>query len=507
MSRVQRPLEKEMTALLLNRPRIWSNSYSKKVKKWSDNDIEKKLQARIRLQTMLINKRWSEAAEEFEKRHNLDVENMYNLINDTNYTKNEIDQRFNKMEKNQEEIKESMEEVKAMIRNMVVPINQQEQEASKSATKKISDYIKHAATPIEVYLQTGEDLLTLILSPIGDGYAKDNFLRFFKNFIKSSLTASMDIIFSGFKIGRDLIRSILSIPTPSKAFDHLWNVFKQITSLIVSIIVAYMSISCIWGIAYSIDTIFSTTYSNYVSITMEELAMFAESFVIDTISLIPKLLVYIFSGKDYTKGMGVKELWKSNSKIFWICRQILDVLFNLLKDSVFRIFKGLSDIPIMKDIFSFLGDVWTVGTEVWVWVTDNFNAVLNTAKERAAEIARLVLALTEQLKKFSKSIDFQEIKNLPYNLYDGVKNAAGSIGNMPGKIRQLITGTDTLKLPGLYDAYHVAKTLNVSMDELKKHPNKKLVKYALNNTMNKLQLLHVVYHLQAQVRPIPALKF
>ena len=334
-----------------------------------------------------------------------------------------------------------------------------------------------------------------------------NFFAIFKSWLKSSLTASMDIIFSGFKIGRDLIKSILSIPTPSKAFDHLWNVFKQITSLIVSIIVAYMSISCIWGIAYSIDTIFSTTYSNYVSITMEELAMFAESFIIDTISLIPKLLLYIFSGKDYTKGMGAKELWNSNSKIFWICKQILDVLFNLLKDSVFRIFKGLSDIPIMKDIFSFLGDVWTVAQEGWKWVVENFYVVLNTVKKRAAEIAKLVLTLMEQLKRFSKSIDFQEIKNLPYNLYDGVKNAAGSIGNMPGKIRQLITGTDSLKLPGLYDAYHVAKTLDISMDELKNHPNKKLVNYTLNNTMNKLQLLHVIYHLQAQVRPIPALKF
>ena len=65
-----------------------------------------------------------------------------------------------------------------MLSKMVVPINQQEQEASKSATKQMSDYIKNAATPIEVYLETGEDLLTLILSPIGDGNLKKFFCDF-----------------------------------------------------------------------------------------------------------------------------------------------------------------------------------------------------------------------------------------------------------------------------------------------------------------------------------------
>ena len=104
MSRVQRPLEKEMSALLLNRPKLWSNTYSKKVKKWSENDIEKKLQARIRLQGMLINNKWSAAAEQIEKRHNLEIEKMYNLINDTKYTRDEIDQRFLRMEKNRKKL-------------------------------------------------------------------------------------------------------------------------------------------------------------------------------------------------------------------------------------------------------------------------------------------------------------------------------------------------------------------------------------------------------------------
>ena len=120
-------------------------------------------------------------------------------------------------------------------------------------------------------------------------------------------------------------------------------------------------------------------------------------------------------------------------------------------------------------------------------------------QERAAEIAKLVEILLKQLRKYAKAIDFEAVKKLPYMMYNGVKNVAGKMGGISGAVRQMISGK--LELPGtrgIYDAYHVTRMMNIDMQTLKKHPNTTIVNHVLNNNLNQLQLLYVVYQLQNQ---------
>ena len=233
------------------------------------------------------------------------------------------------------------------------------------------------------------------------------------------------------------------------------------------------------------DVLFGTNMAWFFKDILKEYIVFISSIITDAAMLPVRIFSYVIWGVDASKGKNPLSL-KSNARAFWVFKQMYDFVYKICRD----LMSAFVEDPSVKPIYE-KGKYLYESTKL---IFNYFLRLANVIIDNGVKVGKYVY------KNGSKLIKGAVKKALPY-----VKSAVNTLYE---RVYGIIGGAATPEIggpSGMYDAFTVCSLMGISLSQLK-NINNEFSKYALERPLNKYELLHVVYHLDKDLKR-PLLRF
>tara|TARA_B100000902_G_C27066813_1_gene791964 strand:- start:118 stop:828 length:711 start_codon:yes stop_codon:yes gene_type:complete len=233
------------------------------------------------------------------------------------------------------------------------------------------------------------------------------------------------------------------------------------------------------------DVVFGTNMAWLFKDILSEYILFISTILIDAAMLPLRIFSYVIWGVNAAEGQNPLAL-DSNARAFWVFKQLYDFVYNICSNFMSEFVKDPSVEPIYEG-----GKYLYEKTKL---IFNYFLSLATKVAEAAVKVGKYVY------KNGNKLIKGAVKKALPY-----VKSA---VNTLYGRVSGFINGAATPQIGGpsnMYDAFTVCSLMGISLNQLK-DVNNQFSKYALERPLNKYELLHVVYHLDRDLKR-PLLRF
>lgn len=370
---------------------------------------------------------------------------------------------------------------------------------------------------VESAVKLGSATLKQTLNYIGMGNYETSIrarlYQFIQDWSKSLLTALKEMLLRPAGIGFKMGKMLFSIPNPSQIPDIFSDMVKDIMYFVLGFVILYVQFKVLLATVMLFDFMFGTGMYEYVSVILKELIHFCYTSFMDGVKLMWRTVSYIFLGSDpIKKTETAKEILRSDKRLWYVMRGFIDQMTELLKPlwSDFRNDEGV------KPIFDKIESWWSEASAIWEWLREMAGIVVEVVKTGAKAAARAFVNVGKSIaggaKKYLPSPEMPDFEGITENIVEQVQGMTGTLKNFFGfSSSNALPGPSGMALRP-YTALTVCGVLGITKARFDALQNQKMVKYANNNPLSDVELVHVIYHAKKELtQPLltngPTLRF
>lgn len=370
---------------------------------------------------------------------------------------------------------------------------------------------------VESAVKLGSATLKQTLNYVGMGNYETSIrarlYQFIQNWSKSLLTALKEMLLRPAGIGFKMGKMLFSIPNPSQIPDIFSDMVKDIMYFVLGFVILYVQFKVLLATVMLFDFMFGTGMYEYVSVILKELIHFCYTSFMDGVKLMWRTVSYIFLGSDpIKKTETAKEILRSDKRLWYVMRGFIDQMTELLKPlwSDFRNDEGV------KPIFDKVESWWSEASAVWQWLREMAGIVAEVVKTGVKAAARAFVNVGKTIAGGAK----QYLPSPEMPDFEGItESIVGQVEGMTGTFKNFFGFSSSNALPGPsgmtlrpYTALTVCGVLGITKAQFDALQNQKMVKYANNNPLSDVELVHVIYHAKKELtQPLlmngPTLRF
>lgn len=370
---------------------------------------------------------------------------------------------------------------------------------------------------VESAVKLGSATLKQTLNYVGMGNYETSIrarlYQFIQNWSKSLLTALKEMLLRPAGIGFKMGKMLFSIPNPSQIPDIFSDMVKDIMYFVLGFVILFVQFKVLLATVMLFDFMFGTGMYEYVSVILKELIHFCYTSFMDGVKLMWRTVSYIFLGSDpIKKTETAKEILRSDKRLWYVMRGFIDQMTELLKPlwSDFRNDEGV------KPIFDKVESWWSEASAVWQWLKEMAGIVAEVVKTGVKAAARAFVNVGKTIAGGAK----QYLPSPEMPDFEGItESIVGQVEGMTGTFKNFFGFSSSNALPGPsgmtlrpYTALTVCGVLGITKAQFDALQNQKMVKYANNNPLSDVELVHVIYHAKKELtQPLlmngPTLRF
>lgn len=360
---------------------------------------------------------------------------------------------------------------------------------------------------VEAIVKLGSATLKQTLNYIGMGNYETNvrvrLYRFIQDWSKSLLTALKEMLMRPAGIGFKMGKMLFSALNPSQIPDIFYAMVKDIVYFVLGFVIIYVQFKVIIATVMLFDFMFGTGMTQYVSVILEELMHFCYTSFMDGVKLMWRTCSYIFLGSDpIEKSDTATDILRSDKRLWYVMRGFINQMTQMLEPLWvdFRNDKGV------KPVFDWLGERWGEASAIWGWLKEMAGLVVEVVKKGAKFAANAFFNVGKTIAGGAKQYlpsptmpDFGAIS-------DNISNQVGGMTDtLKGAFWGIFKSTDALPAPSgamlrPYTALTACGMLGITKAQFDALQNKKMVQYANNNPLSGVELVHVVYHANRELK-------
>lgn len=359
---------------------------------------------------------------------------------------------------------------------------------------------------VESAVKLGSATLKQTLNYIGMGNYETNIrvrlYKFIQDWSKSLLSAVKEMLIRPVGIGFKMGKILFSLLNPSKIPDIFYAMVKDVMYFVLGFVIIYAQFKTLLATVMLFDYMFGTGMTEYVQVILEELIHFCYTSFMDGAKLMYRTCSYIFFGSDaIEKSDTATDILRSDKRLWYVMRGFINQMTQILKPlwTDFRNDKGV------KPIFDTLGSWWAEASAVWEWLKDMAGIVVEVVVESAKAAGRAFVDLGKAIAGGAK----QYLPKPDVDLSAIADKITSQVGDMTDTLKGAFWGvfksTDALPAPSgamlrPYTALTACGMLGITKAQFDALQNKKMVHYANNNPLSGVELVHVVYHANRELK-------
>ena len=278
---------------------------------------------------------------------------------------------------------------------------------------------------------------------------------------------------------------------------------KDILYFVLGFVIIYVQFKVLLATVMLFDFMFGTGMTQYVSVILKELIHFCYTSFMDGVKLMWRTVSYIFFGSDpIKKTETATDILRSDKRLWYVMRGFIDQMTQLLKPlwADFRNDEGV------KPIFDTIESWWDEASAIWGWLKDMAGLVVEVVKEGAKFAGRAFVNLGKTIaggaKQYLPSPTMPDFGAISDNISDQVD---GMTNTLKGAFWGIFKSTDALPAPSgamlrPYTALTACGVLGITKAQFDALQNQKMVQYANNNPLSGVDLVHVVYHVNRELK-------
>jgi hypothetical protein len=367
---------------------------------------------------------------------------------------------------------------------------------------------------IESAVKLGSSSLKQTLNFIGIGSYETNvrvkFYEFIQYWSKSLLTAVKEMLIRPAGIGFKMGKILFSFTNPSQIPDIFYAMLKDIMYFVLGFVVIYVQFKALLATVMLFDFMFGTGMTEYVNAILKELIHFCYTSFMDGVKLIWRTVSYIFMGTDpIKKSDTATDILRSDKRLWYVMRGFIDQMTQILEPlwADFRNDEGVK--PIFDKIGGWMSDI----SAVWEWLKEMagiaVEIVVEGVKAGVKAFVDVGRAIAGGARKYlpKPDVDLNAIGNKISEQIDGMTGSFSSAFWGVFKSRDALPApSDAMLRP--YTVLTACTALGITKAQFDAMQNQKLVKYANNNPLSGVELIHVVYHANRELnKPYLKLRF
>lgn len=367
---------------------------------------------------------------------------------------------------------------------------------------------------VESAVKLGSSSLKQTLNFIGMGNYETNvrvkLYEFIQYWSRSLLTALKEMLVRPAGIGFKMGKILFSFTNPAQIPDIMYDIVKDIMYFVLGFIILYVQFKMLLATVLIFDYMFGTGMSAYVKVILKELLHFCYTSFMDGVKLIGRTLSYLFFGADPIKKTDtVSDIMRSDKRLWYVMRGFISQIKQILKPlwADFRNDEGI------KPLFDTVGGWMSEAQAVWTWLKESAGIVIEIVKKGAKFAAGVVIDLSKTIaggaKQYLPAPEMPDFSAISDNIINKVDGMAGTFKNT---FFGVFSSSGALPAPtGMLRPYSVitaCTALGITKAQFDALQNQKMVKYANANPLSGVELVHVVYHANKELkRPYLKLRF
>jgi len=416
----------------------------------------------------------------------------------------EVKEMKSSMNKEEKTIIAKMDEIERIKQPRVKKVTFTEQTQNLFEDLRETNTVFNHMGVIEAGLKFGLSTLQETANVIGFGNYNINYIETFYDFVKawskSIMTALKDLLIRPAGMGFKLGKIILSVTDPAAIPGILWDMLKDLIFFLLGFAVVWFQFEALSTMVVVFDLMFGTNIRSYVIIILKEYSHFCYTAFMDGLKLIPRIMSYVWYGPDpdLVETKTVAEILRSDERLFYIATSFIEHMKSIVRPLINEFKNDKWIKPLLNETSKFFGSVY----QVWLWLKESAGIVVEVVINVAKAGGRVVVDLARAIGDGgAKLLEAGNIGDIPGVITSGVDSILGSI-------KGLFTSTYALGAPGLrpHTVLTACGVLGITKSQFDKLQNQQMVKYANNNPLNDLELIHVVYHANKELTQ-PNLRF